>query len=205
MTCKSIISDTLGTVGSLPAGFSDPLQPDGLAAFSEGLRVTTCRPTPSLGTIPPIPSTTSTTTLSTSPVTTPTTTTTTNSSTSSTTSSTSSPTVSCQSGTLTMTVTSTETVTETQIPTTCGPGGSNNVCIGGTGPGNFVGLCNFCCNYGYCPSGPCTCTQYGAPVPTPSSTGGNGVPLVGEGDSYIGLCSFACSHGYCPPTACKAS
>ncbi|KAJ5949348.1 hypothetical protein N7454_000932 [Penicillium verhagenii] len=61
-------------VGTLPPGFSDPLQPDGLAAFSQGLHVTTCRPTPSLGTIPPIATTTSSTTI-------PTTTTTSTSST----------------------------------------------------------------------------------------------------------------------------
>ncbi|KAJ5773769.1 hypothetical protein N7457_008665 [Penicillium paradoxum] len=42
-------------VGTLPAGFSDPLQPDGLANFQQGLRVHTCQPTPSLGTVPPAP------------------------------------------------------------------------------------------------------------------------------------------------------
>ncbi|KAE8153432.1 glycosyl hydrolase family 71-domain-containing protein [Aspergillus avenaceus] len=76
-------------------------------------------------------------------------------------------------------------------------------CTGGTGPGNYVGLCSFCCHYGYCPPGPCTCTQTGAPIPTPPVTGQRGIPLANLDDSYLGLCSFACNHGYCPPTACR--
>ncbi|OAQ65131.1 alpha-1,3-glucanase/mutanase [Pochonia chlamydosporia 170] len=40
-------------VGTLPPGFSDPLQHDGLASLTMGLHVTTCFPTPSLGTNPP--------------------------------------------------------------------------------------------------------------------------------------------------------
>ena len=43
-------------VGSLPAGFNDPLGPDGLASLTAGLHVTTCQATPSLGTNPPITS-----------------------------------------------------------------------------------------------------------------------------------------------------
>lgn len=82
---------------------------------------------------------------------------------------------------------------------------STTVCIAGTGPGNYVGLCNFCCIYGYCPPGPCTCTASGAPVPTPPTTGVNGSPLPEEEASYLGLCSFACNHGYCPNTTCQAS
>ncbi|CAI7656225.1 unnamed protein product [Penicillium bialowiezense] len=41
-------------VGTLPAGFSDPLQPDGLASFRPGLHVD-CQATPSLGTLSSIP------------------------------------------------------------------------------------------------------------------------------------------------------
>ena len=87
---------------------------------------------------------------------------------------------------------------------------SGQVCIAGTGPGNYVGLCSFCCNYGYCPgsggtAGPCICTAYGSPVPTPPVTGIDGVPLPGEDSSYSGLCSFACNHGYCPSTACEVA
>ncbi|KAJ5718656.1 alpha-1-3-glucanase/mutanase [Penicillium malachiteum] len=175
-------------VGSLPPGFNDPLQPDGLAAFSQGLHVTTCRPTPSLGTVPPTATTTTTTPIPTGPPG-------------------GGPTTSCQSGTATVTVTSTTTVVQTAAPTGCTGGGNpagGNVCTGGTGPGNYIGLCAFCCGYGYCPPGPCTCTQYGSPVPAPPTNEVNGFPLPGEDDSYLGLCSFACNHGYCPPTACMS-
>uniref|UniRef100_A0A093UZV4 Uncharacterized protein n=3 Tax=Talaromyces marneffei TaxID=37727 RepID=A0A093UZV4_TALMA len=79
------------------------------------------------------------------------------------------------------------------------------VCVGGTGQGNYVGLCSFACNYGYCPAGPCTCTSSGAPLPTPPTTGVNGIPLAGEDASYLGLCSFCCNHGYCPSSACTTS
>jgi hypothetical protein len=92
-------------------------------------------------------------------------------------------------------------------PSTSTTPSSGQTCISGTGPGNYGGLCSFCCNYGYCPgsdgtSGPCTCTAYGTQVPLPPATGEDGVPLSGEGSSYSGLCSFACNHGYCPSTAC---
>lgn len=80
-----------------------------------------------------------------------------------------------------------------------------SVCIAGTGPGNYVGLCNFCCMYGYCPPGPCTCTSYGNAIPPPAIVNVNGYPLPGEDNSYLGLCSFSCNHGYCPPTACAHS
>ena len=54
-------------VGTLPAGFSDPLGPDGLASLTQGLHVSTCQPKPSLGTAPPPVSTVT----STGPTTTP--------------------------------------------------------------------------------------------------------------------------------------
>ncbi|KAJ5835372.1 hypothetical protein N7447_001398 [Penicillium robsamsonii] len=189
-------------VGTLPAGFGDPLQPDGLAAFTQGLRAHTCQPTPSLGTVPPAPPSTSTTsTLPGSP-----------------------PTTTPPPGSpgQCSTVVNTVTVTKTLTPTACSPpngggggsgggggggggngGGGGSTCIAGTGPNNYIGLCAFCCNYGYCPPGPCTCTQYGNAVPPPPSTGTHGAPLIGEDDSYLGLCSFACDHGYCPSGACR--
>ncbi|KAJ5467876.1 hypothetical protein N7475_005628 [Penicillium sp. IBT 31633x] len=181
-------------VGTLPAGFSDPLQPDGLSAFQQGLRVHTCQPTPSLGTEPPPPPPR----VQAAPcqLLPPTTTI--------------PPPGECSATTVLVTV----TVTETLAPSACPPpppggggggGGGSDTCIAGTGPGNYIGLCSFCCNYGYCPPGPCTCTQYGNAVPAPPSSGVHGVPLSGEDDSYLGLCSFACDHGYCPPTACRAT
>ena len=86
---------------------------------------------------------------------------------------------------------------------------SLGTCIAGTvaqgETGNYLGLCNFCCNYGYCPPGPCVCTSHGSPVSPPPETGTPGCPVAGEGQGYDGLCSFACDHGYCPPTACTTS
>jgi hypothetical protein len=110
---------------------------------------------------------------------------------------------------VTVTVTQTLNLTGSASPSPTGGGSGGGggdggrTCIAGTGSNNYIGLCSFCCNYGYCPPGPCTCTNYGSPVTRPPSTGTHGVPLVGEDDSYLGLCSFACDHGYCPPTACR--
>ncbi|KAL1871999.1 hypothetical protein VTK73DRAFT_1743 [Phialemonium thermophilum] len=165
-------------VGTVPDSPPDPLPHDGIVSLTVGLHVTTCAATPSLGTSTIKPTTVPTGGAG------PTTTTTT---TPPPTSPPSKP-------------TTTTTTTTTSPPP---PGGST--CAGGTGEGNYIGLCNFCCQYGYCPSnpGPCTCTAFGNPLPTPPPSGHDGKPLPGEDDSYLGLCSFACSHGYCPPTACQ--
>ncbi|KAJ5489784.1 hypothetical protein N7539_004674 [Penicillium diatomitis] len=216
-------------VGTLPPGPRDALQPDGLAAFSQGLRVTTCEASPSLGTSPPPTApVTSTSVFPSVTTTTPIVTTTTSTKTTSTTptATTTAPTFTCsptatvtktQSITftatqvttlvITQTDTQTQTVTATVTACTTGSGGINpgDVCIAGNGPGNYIGLCEFACKYGYCPQGPCTCTQYGTPIPRPPSTGVHGIPLPGEDDSYLGLCSFTCEHGYCPPTACTTA
>lgn len=161
-------------VGTVPAGFNDPLQPHGLASLTNGLHVTTCEAKPSLGTNPPITTGGNnpppTTTPSNPP---PQTTTTTPNQPPPTSSSPPSGSV-CVQGT--------------------NADGES---------GNFSGLCSFACNYGYCPPGPCKCTKYGAQVQAPPTNGRNGCPLDGEPDSYKGLCSFDCNHGYCPDTACK--
>ncbi|CAI7647402.1 unnamed protein product [Penicillium pancosmium] len=205
-------------VGTLPLEFNDPLQADGLAAFNQGLKVQTCQATPSLGTVPPASTAPTTTSMigSTSPSSPPTTTPPTSlPPTPPPTPPTGCPTTCPTAGggyTITSTTTTTQfntvTVTQTLPCTPTGGGGGSgssggNVCTGGTGPGNYVGLCNFCCRYGYCPPGPCTCTQYGASIPAPPSTGWHGAPLPGGNNSYLGLCSFACDHGYCPSTACR--
>ncbi|KAJ5209354.1 CAZyme family GH71 [Penicillium cf. viridicatum] len=198
-------------VGTLPAGFNDPLLQEGLSAFKQGLRVQSCQPSPSLGTVPPGPPSSSTSTTLPSPP--PRTT---------------SP-GQCSNAPSTVVVTITVTRTPPASTPTGGGGGGGGgnggggssggdgssgggggggggrTCIAGTGSNNYVGLCSFCCNYGYCPSGPCTCTQYGSAVPRPPSTGTHGVPLIGEDDSYLGLCSFACDRGYCPSTACRVA
>lgn len=90
-------------------------------------------------------------------------------------------------------------------PTTTPTGGSGTVCYAGSGPGNYVGLCQFACSYGYCPPGPCTCTQYvqsSAARKPPADSGRRGYPLPYLDASYLGLCAFTCARDYCPPTAC---
>ncbi|OKL58167.1 hypothetical protein UA08_06412 [Talaromyces atroroseus] len=96
------------------------------------------------------------------------------------------------------------TVTTTVAPSSTAAT-TTSVCAGGTGEGNLSGLCSFACSYGYCPAGSCTCTASGTPVPTPPTTGVDGVPLSGENEAYEGLCSFCCNHGYCPSSACTTN
>ncbi|KAM3149340.1 hypothetical protein ABEW05_010378 [Botrytis cinerea] len=75
-------------------------------------------------------------------------------------------------------------------------------CVKGTGPGNYLGLCDFSCNFGYCPS-PCSCIQFSSTaVPPPPISNTPGFPLPGLNADYSGLCSFTCNHGYCPDGAC---
>ncbi|RAL62884.1 hypothetical protein DID88_004725 [Monilinia fructigena] len=92
------------------------------------------------------------------------------------------------------------TTTTTSSTTSAAQSGT---CIVGTGPGNYVGLCSFSCNFGYCPA-PCTCSSYAANGNSaPPVTNTPGYPLAGEDPAtYSGLCNFTCNHGYCPPAAC---
>ncbi|KAI9641740.1 hypothetical protein NHQ30_009596 [Ciborinia camelliae] len=97
-------------------------------------------------------------------------------------------------------VSTTSTGTSSAAPSASSPIGQT--CVNGTGPGNYLGLCNFSCNFGYCPS-PCTCFQYSATaIPAPPISNTPGFPLPGENADYTGLCSFTCNHGYCPEGAC---
>ena len=75
-------------------------------------------------------------------------------------------------------------------------------CVEGWGAGNFLGLCEKSCAWGYCPMSACVCSQLGLPPTVPKDTGVQGYPIAGEDASYSGLCSFDCNHGYCPSTAC---
>ncbi|KAL3428483.1 mutanase [Phlyctema vagabunda] len=75
-------------------------------------------------------------------------------------------------------------------------------CIKGVGAGNFNGLCDFTCYYGYCPVAACVCTALGKANTKPTSTGVKGFPAQGLDVTYEGLCDFACNLGYCPPSAC---
>jgi len=53
--CSCGIYNYNAYVGTLPAGFDDPLGADALASLTAGLHVTTCQPKPSLGTNPAAP------------------------------------------------------------------------------------------------------------------------------------------------------
>ncbi|TEY86550.1 hypothetical protein BOTCAL_0006g00300 [Botryotinia calthae] len=104
---------------------------------------------------------------------------------------------------LTSTVSTSTTTTKTSAPSSAPTGAK--YCVQGTGPGNYLGLCEFSCMYSYCHPGPCTCTGYAdAPIQAPPADSPPGRPLPGKDDSYLGLCSFSCNHGYCPPTACAS-
>lgn len=171
-------------VGTVPDGRSDPLLHDGLASLTAGLHVSTCSATPSLPTAPIKPTTTPPGGGTVVPPTTtkpPTTT----------------PPVTTPP---TTTKPTTTTTTKTTSTTSSVPSGT---CVAGTGPGNYVGLCSFSCNLGYCPA-PCTCSSYAATGNVaPPVTNTPGYPLAGEDPAtYSGLCDFTCNHGYCPPTAC---
>ncbi|RDW92917.1 uncharacterized protein DSM5745_00239 [Aspergillus mulundensis] len=80
---------------------------------------------------------------------------------------------------------------------------SEQACIQGTGVNNFAGICQYSCQYGYCPISACVCQAVGAPVAGPSATSPVGYPIAGEDASYSGVCAFDCERGYCPDTACS--
>lgn len=80
---------------------------------------------------------------------------------------------------------------------------SEQLCIAGSGAGNFAGLCEFTCKYGYCPVGACYCTAMGAQKKLPKATGDKGYPANGDAN-YGGLCDFSCNYGFCPKTACSS-
>ncbi|KAJ9138338.1 Carbohydrate-binding module family 24 protein [Pleurostoma richardsiae] len=180
-------------VGTLPDGESDPLGADGLASLTAGLHVTTCQATPSLGTATggsgstTAPATTATATTAPASTTTPG----------------GGATPTSKPATTTPPVTTTPTTATSSVA----PSSTGTCNRGTTAAGvsdNLLGLCDFACNHGYCPAGPCVCTSYGTPAYTPE-TAPPGCPLDGEDDSYLGLCSFDCARGYCPSTACKSS
>lgn len=159
-------------VGTLAPGASDPLGADGLTSLTAGLKVSTCSATPSLATVAP--------------------------------SATDVPAATTTGSTPNPITTAAPVVTPTTAsppPVTTSPS-SSDVCIKGTGPGNYEGLCNFACNFGYCPE-VCTCTGTGSQVTAPANTGTVCVPAAGlDPVGYSGLCSFACDHGYQPAGAC---
>ncbi|KAK4170847.1 glycosyl hydrolase family 71-domain-containing protein [Triangularia setosa] len=65
------------------------------------------------------------------------------------------------------------------------------------------GLCSYACNFGFCPSNICTCTQTGAlNVPPPKIRDTVGSSLNPKVNDW-GLCDFACPRGYCPEGSCN--
>jgi hypothetical protein len=76
-------------------------------------------------------------------------------------------------------------------------------CTLGRAPGNFAGICDYTCYYGYCPIGACHCLTMGKPRDRPVWTGVKGYPAAGLGSSYGGLCAMACGLGNCMTGACS--
>lgn len=63
---------------------------------------------------------------------------------------------------------------------------------------DYSGLCEYSCNYGFCPSDYCSTTNSTLVVPTSSPFDPPAcIKGTGEGD-LSGLCSYACNFGYCP-------
>lgn len=87
---------------------------------------------------------------------------------------------------------------------------SEQVCVEGTGASGFSELCEFTCQYSYCPIGACYCTKMGPAkdLPVEKSTPGFGTvgyPAAGKSSDYSGLCSYACNYGYCPEQYCSTT
>ncbi|KAI5249601.1 glycoside hydrolase [Aureobasidium subglaciale] len=98
----------------------------------------------------------------------------------------------------------TSTTAPASTPTS-GGGSSSSFCTAGTGEGNLAGLCSFSCNYGFCPSNACKCTQRGNQINAPAASTTLGFPVAGQDVAlYSALCEFTCSHGYCPSGACTS-
>lgn len=153
-TCPCGIYNFNAYVGTVPEASPDALQADGLNSLTVGLHVTTCLASPSLGTVAITPTSTPAITIS-SGATTSTTTSTSQPT------STASPTTTPTTTTTSITSTSTTLSTTISSTSTSASATSTGVCVAGQGAGNYIGLCSFCCSYGYCPPGPCTCTAYG--------------------------------------------
>lgn len=96
--------------------------------------------------------------------------------------------------------TSTDTISATPTLKT-----TDQVCVNGTGANNFVDICAFGCEYGYCPVTACVCKHMGQQITEPDAVDVLGYPIDGEDASYSGICSYDCAHGYCPDTACGTS
>lgn len=76
------------------------------------------------------------------------------------------------------------------------------------GDPNFIGLCNYACNLGYCPSDVCSTTPM--PIVDPPVSPFYPETCI-EGTSrdanspLKSLCEFTCKYGYCPIRRCKCT
>lgn len=192
-------------VGTLPAGDSPSLDAAGLALFTEGLSVTTCSATPSLGTANSV---TASATATESVV--------------------ASSTGGSQATTIIVTQTTTAASGSQITPTSSSPSQtrasasasrvgssaaasstatSTSDCNAGTVASgvsdNLLGLCTFACAAGFCPSDACTCTSTGTAVKYNAGTAASGCAKSDEDSIYDTLCAYTCQLGYCPDTACS--
>ncbi|KAJ5121270.1 uncharacterized protein N7515_009231 [Penicillium bovifimosum] len=85
----------------------------------------------------------------------------------------------------------------------CTPETSTTGCIAGTGNDDYKDLCEFSCQYNFCPGPMCTCTKKGTIVSTLMSSTGSYCPVSTLDTSYSGLCAFSCEYGYCPEDYCE--
>jgi hypothetical protein len=85
---------------------------------------------------------------------------------------------------------------------TCIPANTDTGCIAGTGSGYYQDLCEFSCQYDYCPEPFCTCTANGTVKAQPTKTNVAVCPATSLDSSYKSLCTFDCSFGYCPDKYC---
>ncbi|KAI6086086.1 glycoside hydrolase family 18 protein [Hypoxylon rubiginosum] len=67
---------------------------------------------------------------------------------------------------------------------------------------NTGDLCEFACNYGFCPESLCACNIQGPVVQLPSEVAGDIIAWDELDVDLNRLCKFACKHGYCPPDIC---
>ncbi len=71
---------------------------------------------------------------------------------------------------------------------------------------NSGDLCEWACNYGYCPQSLCECLETGEVPPYPKENKLSKESLVQAWDNddvdLNRLCKFACKHGYCPSAVC---
>ena len=69
---------------------------------------------------------------------------------------------------------------------------------------NTADLCEFACEFGFCPESLCTCIENGKLKPLPTEDGPSRVAAWDEMDVDVNrLCKFGCKYGYCPHTVCR--